>query len=327
MGDHKKTELLFSLVSFGIDPFQGSDYSSLTVRLPLLLPQLALAILLCGSLISAPIVVDDFEYVVLSNDWDNPVVNTDLESGVGAQGSPKFARIKPATGILGAIFEGGASDFFVDFFLRIHPGERQFNFMVMTGEEVVYEGATINLRHQGGTWWAYSGGWQELSLPGLAVDVWYHLRITCKGWGASGASYDLELSDAGGTEFTSSVMDLGLFEDGDPSATTAGSFSFSAHWGNSPGFDLDNVTVETIEPVVGGPPLAITNLEYDPAALTSAITWNAVPGTRYFVYASSDLVNWEEIGIRTASGSEETLMEEEVSAGFRSYRVQDYPEP
>ena len=116
-------------------------------------------------------------------------------------------------------------------------------------------------------------------------------------------------------------------EEGDPSATTAGAFSFSAHWGNSPGFDLDDVTVETIEPVVGGPPLAITNLEYDPAALTSAITWNAVPGTRYFVYASSDLVNWEEIGIRTASGSEETLMEEEVSAGFRSYRVQDYPEP
>ena len=61
--------MLFSLAGFCIDPFRGSDYSSMTVRLPPLLPQSALAILFCGSLISAPIVVDDFEYVVLSDDW------------------------------------------------------------------------------------------------------------------------------------------------------------------------------------------------------------------------------------------------------------------
>ena len=87
------------------------------------------------------------------------------------------------------------------------------------------------------------------------------------------------------------------------------------------------MSVETIEPVVGGVPLVITDLEYDPAALTSAVSWNAVPGILYYVYASSDLIHWEAVGVRMASGSEETLIEEDVPAGFRVYRVQDHLEP
>ena len=327
MGDHKTTVVVFSLVTFKIDPILDSDYSLHAVRASPLLTQLTAAILCCGPLHSAPIVADDFEYIILSDDWDNPVVNTSIKSGVGAEGSARFARVNPANGILGAKFEGGASDFFVDFYLRIHPGDRQFNFMVMTGEEVSYEGATINISFENERWRAFNGAWQIIALPGLAENGWYHLRITCNGWGNSGATYDIELSDVGGSEFTSSVTGLALFEEGNPNTTTAGSFSFSARWGDSPGFDLDNVMVETIGPVVGEAPLAITNLAYDPVALTSEVTWNAVPGTRYFVYASSDLVNWEVVGIRTASSSEETLTEEEVSAGFRVYRVQGHAGP
>jgi hypothetical protein len=297
------------------------------VKVTPLFGQLALALSFCGLLVSAPVVEDDFEYFILSDDWDNPVVNTDLESGEGARGSSQFARINPTTGILGAKFEGGTSDFFVDFHLRIYPGARQFNFMVMTDEEVSYDEPTINLRHENENWEAFDGSWNQIALPGMETGEWYHLRITCKGWGGDGATYDIELSDAGGTAFTSSVTDLVFYDEGEPDATTAGAFSFSARWGSSPGFDLDNVTVETIDSVGPEVPLVISNFEYSPDASTSTFTWNAVPGTIYYVYATSDLVHWEEVGVRVATGSEEVFVEEDVPAGFRAYRVQDFPAP
>jgi len=296
------------------------------VRAILLITQLAVASTLVQFAMAVPIVSDDFENVVLSNDWDHPVVNTDLKSGVGALGSSKFARVKPATGILGAKFDGGASEFFVDFYLRIHPGERQFNMMVMTEEVVASEGASLNLRHESDSWWACSGGWQQLQLPGLVEDVWYHFRITCRNWGSEGASYDLELSDPGGSEFTSSVTDLALYEMANPNSMTAGAFSFNARLGNSPGFDLDLVTVESMGQVDEGP-LVVTDFWYDRAASTSSLSWQAIRDRRYFVYASSDLVNWQLLGIRIATGSEETFTEEDVSAGFRVYRVQSFPDP
>ena len=81
MSDHKTTNGVFSVGSFGIDPFRDSDYFYQTVRVFPLLVQFAFACSFCGSLVSAPIVADDFEHVILSNDWDNPVENTSATIG------------------------------------------------------------------------------------------------------------------------------------------------------------------------------------------------------------------------------------------------------
>ena len=205
---------------------------------------------LSASLFSAPIVSDDFEGLEIHADWDDPTVDTTILAGVGAEGSSQFATLTPMTGILGAAMEGGASDFFVDFYLRVIPGARQFNFMVFNGETVSDVGASINLRHQNGGWAAYNGSWQSVALPGLAVGSWYHVRITCNGWGSLGANYDIELSDADGAAFTSSVTGLAFYQEGDPNTVTAGAFSFNTRWGNSPGYEIDNVTAETIDVVV-----------------------------------------------------------------------------
>ena len=276
------------------------------------------------SLFSAPIVVDDFEGFILSDDWDEPVVNSTIRSGIGAEGSSAYVQLTPTTGILGAIFEGGVSDFYVDFYLRIQPGRRQFNFMVMNHEEVSADGASVNLRFQNDVWSAFNGSWQPISLPGILVDGWYHLRITCRGWGSIGATYDIELSDFGGTEFTSSAIDLDLYQIGNPNIATAGAFSFVTKWDDNAGFDLDNVIVEAFFPDV---PPEITDFEFDQDASKVSIHWKAFPGKEYSIFASTDLETWELIGVRTASGVEEVFEEEGVTAEFRFYRVEVQSEP
>ncbi|MEM7383328.1 MAG: hypothetical protein AAF514_00155 [Verrucomicrobiota bacterium] len=188
------------------------------------------------------IVSDDFESDSLSADWDR-AEDVSQSTGEGAGGSAKFVTLEQTTGLLGASLEGGAADVVIDFRTRVQETEsRQFNLMVSNGSDVLADAAAINLRHQGG-WAVFSDGWQALDLPTMDPGAWYRVRVTCHGWGMEGASYDIELSDAGGSEFTGSVTDLAFYQGGNPDTTSVGSFSFNTKWGTNPGFDLDDVSV------------------------------------------------------------------------------------
>ena len=197
---------------------------------------------LTSSLHAVPVVVDDFEGADFNADWDG-TDSVVLMEGEGAQGSAKFAFVEADTGLLGAVFDNGAANVAIDLYTRIQASGRQFNLMVTTGSAVAADGASINLRHQNG-WAVFSDGWQPVDLPVMDPGAWYRLRIICKGWGSDGASYDIELSDAGGSEFTSSVSDLAFYQAGDPNTMPAGAFSFVTKWGGNPGFDVDSVSVE-----------------------------------------------------------------------------------
>ena len=208
-----------------------------------------------SSLSAEPVVTDDFESGSFSDDWDE-TIDSEIFDDDGAQGSSSYANVLGQSGLLGAIIEEEeASDVAIDFYTRIQSaGGRTFNVMVRNEQAISNGGAAINLRHENG-WAAFNGSWQNIDdLPPMDPDVWYRVRVTCRGWSSPGASYDIELSDADGMEFTSSVKGLTFYQGGDPNSAPVGSFNFVTAWGNNPGFDVDNVVVETIEAVAGDDP-------------------------------------------------------------------------
>ena len=219
---------------------------------------IASVIALSSPLLAAPVVSDDFEGGGFVADWDD-TTGASILAGVGAQGSANFAHIPPTSGPLGSLFDGGAAEFFIDFYLRVQAtGNRQVTLMVGTEDAVATGNAAINLRHQGSKWQVFSGAWQDLSLPGISPDTWYRVRVTGRGWGQAGASYDIELSDADGDTFTSSATGLSFYQTGDPNSMTAAWFSFNTIFGGNPGFDIDSVVAETSEAVVDDPNISIT---------------------------------------------------------------------
>ena len=236
-------------------------------------------------LTAAPVITDDFEGGALGEGWDD-TTGAAIVDGEGAQGSANYVAIEGMSGPMGVSFdpdfEGiGATDFLIDFYVRVQStGSRQLTLMVSTEPTVSTAGA-INLRHQNG-WAVFSGGWQPLDLPAMDPDLWYRMRLTCNGWGSGGANYDIELSDADGSEFTSSVEGITFYQAGDPNTTTAGSFSFNTFWGGNPGYDIDSVSVETKEVVapIDDPNISVQAInpfadivhELNPAPVTAIVT-------------------------------------------------------
>ncbi len=221
------------------------------------LPFLATCVALTPLIQAASVVVDDFEGASLNADWDG-TDGVSISEGEGAQESAKYASLDATTGLIGASFDdgnGGAADVSIDFYARVQAvATRQLNLMVSTNPLVSADAPTVNLRHQNG-WAVFSDGWQTLDLPVMEPDLWYRVRVTTKGWGNGGASYGVEVSDAGGTEFTSSVDGLTFYQGGDPNVTPAGSFSFSTKWGGNQGYDIDSVNASIAEaPVIADDP-------------------------------------------------------------------------
>lgn len=215
------------------------------------------------------VVTDDFESGDFSIGWD--AIAGTISTPGGADGSTSFVALGSDSGPLGASFAAGASDFSIDFFTRVQETtDRQFNLQVSTGSASPdANGATVNLRHQGGGWAAFNGSWQTISLPSLTAGEWYHVRLTGNGWGSAGASYGIELSDAGGTTFTNSATGLTFRQNGNPDTTTAASFNFNSAFGSNPGFDLDQVTVELEDtPLPDDPNLSLIPVDNPFASVT-----------------------------------------------------------
>lgn len=208
------------------------------------------------------VVSDDFEGGALGANWDASSQAT-ISAGTGAEASANFVTLAAAGSgdILGTVIEGGSSDVEIDFYVRIRDaGSRRFNLMVSNGEVVAPDGASINLRYQNGSWQAFGGGWQALpNLGALTGEAWHRVLVTCKGWGSSGATFDVELSDADGTTFTSSQTGVNLYQGGDPNTAPVGAVSFTSNWGNSRGYDVDSVAVNTLVTVVDDPNISITS--------------------------------------------------------------------
>ena len=167
---------------------------------------------------------DDFESGEFSGEWFETLDSEIFEDG-GAEDSANFANVLAQSGLLGTVFDEGATDFSISFYTRIlGSGGRQFNVMVSNAMSVSNGGAAINLRYENG-WAVFSDGWKSIEeLDLIEPDSWYRVRITCRGWGNPGASYDIELSDADSQAFTSSVKGLTFYQAGDPNSTPAGSF-------------------------------------------------------------------------------------------------------
>jgi hypothetical protein len=199
-------------------------------------------------------VQDDFESGYPAPGWD---YNTGavVAGGGGANGSSHYASV-PAGKDLGAAFTdvapAGAKDFTLEFHFRpTGTGGRLFNLQVSTSTAPMgHSYATVNLRYEGGAFSAYNTAWQSIAgLGTLETGSWYRLRFTGREWGTPGARYGIELSEAGGTAFTrSSSTGLTVFQYDPPTSdgVTARYFVFSAFYGSSPGYDIDDVTA-TVE--------------------------------------------------------------------------------
>jgi hypothetical protein len=202
---------------------------------------------------------DNFEAGRFAREWDRIDDGVSIRSVEGASGTDHYAALS-AGQHLGARFdriaEGGAQDFQVDCHFRIHPTtDRQFNLHLSTSTGGVGGSTTVNLRYHDG-WAAYNGAWQPIpSLGAITPGEWFHLRVSGRDWGLPGARYAIELSDAGGGTFTSAADELTWFQNGNATTQTARYFSFASQYGNSPGFDVDEVVAEvTASPPAPPPP-------------------------------------------------------------------------
>lgn len=139
------------------------------------------------------------------------------------------------------------------FFMVRQTSNRQFSLIIETGSGT----SALNLRYQNG-WQAFSGGWGTAFplgnvLPSIdqnndgdcddAGDTKnvYRLRITGQNWGTPSASYDLALSDANDTDFTSTATGLSRFQV-PPTSATPSSIRFGTEFGSNPGFWIDDVS-------------------------------------------------------------------------------------
>ena len=213
---------------------------------------------------------DDFESGALAAGW-GLTAGVTLPATGGANGSTHFAKLAAYTAStgreLGARFDdevpAGAKDFSLDLWFRAqNTTQRRFNLHVSTSTSALGSGApAINLKYDTTHGWAaYNGAWQSIAgLGAVTPGQWYRLRVTGNDWGLPAARYAVALSAAGATNLVNSATNLTWYQGGTPSANPARYFVFTTVYGNSPGFDVDEVTAE----VSGLPPLetnAIVNI-------------------------------------------------------------------
>lgn len=209
------------------------------------------AVALCASVNGQVAISDGFESGGFQPGWAT-TSGVSIRSGGGASNTQMRAVLEAynaASGReLGARFDSvapdGARDFYVDFYFRVtNTTQRQFNLHVSDSTGTVDSGkATINLRYQSG-WAAYNTAWQPISgLGAVTPGQWHRLRLVGRDWGTPSARYDLQLSDAGGSSFTSSAIGLSYFQNGNPASNAARFFVFTTVYGNNPGFEVDEVT-------------------------------------------------------------------------------------
>jgi len=238
---------------------------------------------------------DGFESGSFAAEWGRTAGVTIQTSG-GARSTTNFASLTAHTASTGrelgarfdAVAPNGAKDFSVDFYFRTQNAtQRRFNLHVSTSTSAIgSSGPSINLRYDATNGWAaFSTVWN--SIPGLgsvAPGVWYRLRVSGQDWGTATARWAVDVSAAGGTNFVNSATNLTWFQNGTPTANPARFFVFTTVFGNSPGFDVDEVTASVTPPPPPVPPaiglfsgiyphLAITTAHQSESGIGAVVPW------------------------------------------------------
>ena len=248
--------------------------------------------------------------------------NTSLAEGI-APDSTFSASLAPLANLRQQV-TSEANWYFECFFQCPDTFDRAFN--------VIIEGpdGQINLRFQGTsdgaeqTWNLFDNAtlndsWGEaIALPAVQPGATYFLRIIGKNWDGIAPTYDLELSAPNSLAIAGTATGLNRYQVAPPSGAPT-FIRFSAEFGNSPGFILDDVQFVNGTPPHSGDP-EILNMVFDPTAQTTTLTLATQTGVSYSVQASDDLSNWAEVDDFTASDTTETFIDNGVTSARRFYR-------
>ncbi len=215
------------------------------------------------------VVQDGFETRTFDAAW-GITTGVAIPTTGGALGSSNYAALAGTSSTTGrelgarfdtAVAAGGAQEFQIDFFFRTKGITREFDLQVTssTGAFNSNSGAPrINLCYETNAWRCYSGGWHSVAgLGSVTAGAWYRMKVSGWDWGKPGAHYGLQLSNAGGSTFTSaSSTNLTWYQDGSPTNSGARYFLFSSVYGPDPGFDVDEVTATVTPPRITGHAIA-----------------------------------------------------------------------
>ncbi len=156
-------------------------------------------------------------------------------------------------------------------------------------------GVIVSLRYEAGAFAAFNGSsWSSLPALGtLAASVdanndgdpndlsdtknIYRLRVTGHGWGAPGATYDVQVSEANDPALTRTASGLTFFQNVSPAAVLATSVKFGTEFGNNPGWWLDDTASQDEIPPAALPEIAwlIANPENVSLGAATTLTWSA----------------------------------------------------
>ncbi len=157
-----------------------------------------------------------------------------------------------------------------------------------------------------------------LALPAVQPGATYLLRITGTAWDSGTPTYGIEISSPNSTTIVANVSGLDRFQTAIPT-TPPNEVLFSAEFGDALGFVVDDPRFLNGTPP-SGPPV-ITTISYDPSAQSVTLNFEAQIGITYLIFASNNLLDWEEISDQTATSSSETFTETGVSAPKRFYQI------
>jgi hypothetical protein len=239
-----------------------------------------------------PLANGDFESLPFATGWQNTGA---LSTDGFAPGSSTAARFTTTGQYLRQTASWG-SDWHVDFWFMVQETtDRQFSFIAETANAI----STINLRYQDG-WFAYAGGSWGTALTDLgnviaSVDAnndgdvddigdtrnVYHMRITGHDWGAPAARYDLALSEANGTAFSTTLVGLTRYQSAAPTTVRPNAIKFGTEFGGNPGFWLDDITTHDDEPQLTLPVIHYFVAETNPIALgeDTVLSWSTTHAT------------------------------------------------
>ncbi|YCM46863.1 hypothetical protein V2O64_25425 (plasmid) [Verrucomicrobiaceae bacterium 227] len=279
---------------------------------------------------------------------DNLLLNGDFEENNGAlpgwilnlNGSGAFAvpGIAPDSTVAANLAAGGAlsqnieatADWYTDFFFVAPDTEtRALNFRIFAAP------GNINVRFEGTSdgapqvWNAYDNNpagenddWgQALDLPAVQPGAVYFMRVIGHGWGSAEPSYDLLLSEPGGTALINSVEGLTRFQNATVEVPPT-ELRFSAEF-----FSDGDITVDDVRFANGQAPpvdleLRILSHALDLEARTFSVTWSSQSGLSYALQYSDDLKeNWLDVDDIVATGPETTMTHAGVDISKRFYRV------
>lgn len=244
---------------------------------------------LCLAVSAKALTNPDFEATPFSAGWS--LIGAPAAVAGIAPGSTQGVRFT-ASGQALAQAVAWPADWHVECYFAIRSTTGRAFSLILNGTG----GTMINLRYEAGAFAAFNGAaWT--SLPGLGTvsastdansdgdladagdtrNV-YRLRVTGHGWGAVGANYDVQISDANGTTFTRSASGLTIFQIASlPVSARPTQVRFGTEFGGNPGWWLDDVASQDEVPLPELPEIAwlVASPENVSAGTPVTLTWSA----------------------------------------------------